>query len=140
MEQELELFIHGLGVKPRVVAAVPDETVAALVARIGIESDDLQNLLVFVGENEEALKEPADTDDGADTQEPAALDRTLAALGVRHHEHVHHHHCRRIAVEVSFVGKTKYTFSEVRTRMVKRRLSGSHGTSAWPATPPGRAA
>ena len=70
--------------------------------------DDQAEILVFVGECEEALAEPVDSDNGADKHSPVDINLTLGVLGIKRHDHLHCHRCRHIAVEVNFGGKTKH--------------------------------
>ena len=56
--QELEIFLHGQGVKPRSIFATPNETLRDALLRIGIFREGMDKILVFVGECEEALTEP----------------------------------------------------------------------------------
>jgi hypothetical protein len=103
--QELELFIHGRGAKPRSMVATPTETLHETLSRAGIIMDD--ETLVFVGECEEALAEPDEVEEGADVQAAVNVNLTLDVLEIELHRHVHCHTCRHVAVEVAFNGDTK---------------------------------
>jgi len=106
--QELELFVHAQGAKPQVITAPPSETVRELLVRAGIQDQGDGGLLVFIGENEEALREPDGVDDGADEQEPVDMSMTLEHLQLHRHRHVHVHRCRHVAVDVHFAAHTKH--------------------------------
>ncbi len=109
----IEHFHHGQGVKPSVVTAALADTLREVLIRLGPLED---GIFVFVGECEEALKEPADVEDGVDEHEPVDIDLTLAVLEITRHRHVHRHHCRHVAVDVNFGGKTKrHKFSPATT-------------------------
>ena len=109
MASQIEIFVHGQGKKASVVAASPDETLRGVLVRAGImPADGTDATLVFVGECDEALREPDDVEDGADQHAPIDPDQALEALGIRAHHHVHHHRCRHVTVEVNFGGQTKH--------------------------------
>lgn len=116
MESELvELFVHGKG-RSQVVQASPAEKLREVLVRVDVLGPTEQDATVFVGECAEALGEPDDIDDGEDTHAPADIDLTIEVLDLKRHRHVHHHLCRRIAVEVNFGGKTKqHRFSPATT-------------------------
>lgn len=116
MSQEVELFIHSQGQKPRIVSASVEETLAALLVRLGIPTDQHREVFVFIGEDESALSEAPDVEDGVHKHDPADVSRTLGQHGVRHHGHLHHNRCRHIAVEINFAGHTKrHKFSPATT-------------------------
>jgi len=106
-DQELELFIHGAAAKPRVIVAAPDEVLRDVLVRFEIIKESQDDILVFIGECDEALSEPDDVEDGADTHAPVDVSLTLEVLDLKRHRHVHVHKCRHVAVEVNFSGKTK---------------------------------
>ncbi len=109
MALQFEIFVHGEGKRPSVVAASSDETLRDVLVRAGIISaGETDAILVFVGECDEALREADDVEDGVDQHAPVDAHRTLHALGVRAHHHVHHHRCRHVAVDVNFGGQTKH--------------------------------
>ena len=107
MEQQLELFLHGQGAKPRSILAEPTETLRDALVRADIIHECKDPILVFVGECEEALAEPDDLEHGADAHEPADINLTLEALGIKRHHHLHCHTCRHIAVAIVFNDETK---------------------------------
>jgi hypothetical protein len=69
---------------------------------------DTGEVLVFVGECDDALREADEVENGADQHAPVDVNQTLDALGIRAHHHVHHHRCRHVAVDVNFGGSTKH--------------------------------
>jgi hypothetical protein len=105
--QELELFLHRQGAKPQTLVATPGETLRNALRRTGAIREGGDEILVFVGEFEEALMEPPDAEDGEDRHEPVDIDLTIEVLAIEHHQHIHCHTCRRIAMDVAFNGKTK---------------------------------
>jgi hypothetical protein len=105
--QEIEVFVHVQGEKPKIAVGKPADILRDVLARIGITGAGQDGLLVFVGESDDALKEGDEVEDGDDRHEPADAGRSLEALHLDRLRHVHVHRCRRIAVEVNFGGKTK---------------------------------
>jgi hypothetical protein len=105
--QELEIFVHGHGAKPKVVGATPGEVLRDVLIRAEFITDGQDDLLVFLGECEQALGEADEIEDGADEHAPVDVLLTLEVLEIRPHHHVHCHRCRHIAVAVNFLGKTK---------------------------------
>jgi hypothetical protein len=106
--QEIEVFVHAQGVKPKVVSAAISEALKDVLIRANAFDTDHDDILVFVGECDEALKEPEDFADGADEHAPVDVKLTLEALNIRPHHHVHCHRCRHVAVEVNFGGGSKH--------------------------------
>jgi hypothetical protein len=104
---ELELFIHGQSAKPKVIMAAPGEVLRDVLVRAEFMTSG-GDLLVFVGECEEALHEPDDVENGSDQHEPVDVSLTIEVLEIQHHHHIHCHRCRRIAVDVNFNGETKH--------------------------------
>jgi len=105
--QELELFVHGQGAKPKVIVAAPGDVLREVLIRFEVIKEGQDDILVFVGECEEALAEPDEIADGADEHAPVDVSLTLEMLEIKRHHHIHCHRCRHIAVEVNFTGKTK---------------------------------
>jgi hypothetical protein len=105
--QELELFLHGQGAKPRSMFATPTETLREALFRAGMIRERADEILVFVGECEEALVEADDVEEGADLQAPVDISLTVEVLEIERHRHVHCHTCRHVAVEITFNGDTK---------------------------------
>lgn len=114
--QEIEHFIHAQGVKPKVATGTDSETLREVLIRFDVIRETPDDVFVFVGECEEALRESVGTDDGADEHAPVDINLTLAVLDIRRHRHVHVHRCRHVAVEVNFGGETKkHRFSPATT-------------------------
>jgi hypothetical protein len=115
-DHELELFVHAQGAKPKAVMVTPGESLLDVLKRAGVIGEGETDLLVFVGENEQALNEPDEVEDGADQHAPVDAILTVAVLGLKRHGHVHVHRCRDVAVDVNFSGKTKrHRFSPATT-------------------------
>lgn len=57
--KQLEIFLHGAGSKPKVVGAASRDILMEVLVRAGAASPGATDILVFVGEWEEALREPA---------------------------------------------------------------------------------
>lgn len=125
---QIEHFLHGQGVKPQVATAALGDTLRNVLIRLKMIPEGKDETFVFVGECEEALKEPDDVEDGADRHAPVDIDLSLEALEIRRHRHVHCHRCRHVAVQVNFGGKTKrHRFSPattvgVATQWARRKL------------------
>jgi hypothetical protein len=114
--EAIELFIHSQGEKPRVAVAGPHEVLREVLVRAELITEGQEELLVFVGEWEEALNEPDEIEDGEDGHAPVDLLLTIEALELHRHRHVHVHKCKRVAVEVHFNGRTKrHRFSPATT-------------------------
>jgi hypothetical protein len=103
----IEHFIHAQGVKPKVAFGKDNEPLRDVLIRFEAISETPDDVFVFVGECEEALREPVETDNGADEHAPVEISLTLAVLDIRRHRHVHVHRCRHVAVEVNFAGDSK---------------------------------
>lgn len=106
--QEFEIFVHSQGAKPIAVSAAHGETLKDVLARIPLMQDGRGNMLVFVGECEEALQEPHDVEHGEDEHGPVDVTLTLEILELGRHRHVHCHRCRHVVVAVNYGGKTKH--------------------------------
>jgi hypothetical protein len=114
--EELELFVHGQGAKPKVITATHGEVLRNVLIRYEVIKAGQEDVLVFVGECEEALTEPEEAEDGADKHAPVDVSLTIETLELKRHRHVHVHKCRHVAVEVNFTGKTKrHRFSPATT-------------------------
>ena len=79
-QQELQLFIHSQGMKPTALVAAPGETLREVLVRIEYLRENQDELLVFVGECDEALKEADEVENGADEHEPVDVNLTIEAL------------------------------------------------------------
>ena len=116
VDQELELFVHGQGRKPQAVRAAAHEMLKDVLIRVGLLTEGEDDVMVFVGESEEALIEPDEVEDGVDQHAPVDVLLTVEILELRRHHHVHIHKCRHVAVEVNFNGRTKrHRFSPATT-------------------------
>jgi hypothetical protein len=114
--QELEIFVHTEGTKPKVVNAASGEVLRDVLVRSGFLRPEQGAVLIFVGECEEALGELEATEEGVDRHEPVDAALTLDALELHRHRHIHCHRCRHITVEVNFSGQTKrHKFSPATT-------------------------
>ena len=102
---ELEIFLHLPGKRPQVVTTETGVTLRALLSRLEVENNGDGDILVFVGECDDALKAPEGGENGADTHVPADLDRTLDDLNLEKHRHIHCHCCPEIVTIVHFSGK-----------------------------------
>lgn len=105
--QELEMFLHGQGVKPRSIRGVQNETLHEALVRVGIIREGADEILVFVGECEEALAEPDEVENGCDAHAPVDISLTIEVLEIERHRHIHCHSCRHVVIEVVFNGETK---------------------------------
>ena len=109
------------------VAAGRGETLRVVLGRFE-RAHGGGDVLVFVGECEEALAEDDGIEDGADEHAPVDIDLTLEVLEIERHRHIHCHRCRHVAVEVNFGGATKrHRFSPaapvgVATRWARRKF------------------
>lgn len=105
---ELEIFVHTRGERPKVITAAPEQVLRDVLVRHGVIAESQHEMLCFVGECQEALKESDSVDDGADEHTPVNSMLTLDALDLRKHRHVHCHECRYVVVEVNFGGRTTH--------------------------------
>jgi hypothetical protein len=135
MADEIDLYFHGEGAKPRVIRGAPHETLREVLLRWEVIDQVGDETYIFIGECEEALDEPLEVEDGADTHAPVDIDLTLEVLELHRHRHVHHHRCRHVKVEVNFGGEAIHhrfspaTTIEVVTRWARRKfkLEGAAG-------------
>jgi hypothetical protein len=133
--EELELFIHSQGAKPKIAVAHPHEVLRDVLVREEMIKQDQDAVLIFVGEWEEALSEANEIDNGEDTHNPVDVLATVEVLELHRHRHVHVHKCKRVAVEVNFNDQTKrHRFSPATTIAVvtqwarkKFKLDGAAG-------------
>ena len=105
--QELELFLHSQGAKPRSILATSQESLREALVRAGVIREGGSEILVFVGECQEALVEPDTVEDGTDAHAPVDINLTIEVLEIERHRHVHCHTCRHVATEITFNGQTK---------------------------------
>ena len=114
--EQLEVFVHADGVKPKVVTGEAAELLCDVLNRARIGSVGDADIFVFVGECDEALREPDEIGDGSDQHAPADVKKSLHELDLLRHRHVHVHRCRHIGVEVNFMSKDKrHRFSPATT-------------------------
>ncbi len=107
VDETVEIFLHSQGTKPLIVNASLNDSLRGVLIKAETIRDGQDTVFVFVGECEEALREPIEAEDGADQQAPVDIELALAVLEIHRHHHVHVHHCRHVAVGVNFGGKTK---------------------------------
>ena len=125
---ELEIFLHLPGKRPQVVTSEPDATLCALLSGLDIGNDGERDILVFVGECDDALEAPDGGGNGADAHAPADLDRTLDDLDLEKHRHIHCHCCPEVDATVHFSRKelnrkfSPATTIEVATRWSRMNL------------------
>jgi len=104
---QVEHFLHGQGAKPKVATAALGEILRGVLIRDEMIPEGETEIFVFVGECDEALKEPAEIEDGVDEHAPVDIDLTLEVLEIHRHRQVHVHRCRHVAVEANFGKDTK---------------------------------
>ena len=133
--EELELFVHGQGAKPRVIKASTGDVLRDVLIRFEVIKEGPDEFLVFIGECEEALAEPDETEDGVDKHAPADVNLTVEVLELKRHRHIHVHKCRHVAVEVNFNGKTKPQRS-LRPQLSALSRVGRAKNFTWTLRPP----
>lgn len=106
--KQLEIYLHGADTKPKVVEVASTDILMEVLVRAGATTPEATDILVFVGEWDDALQEPEDVEDGVDQHAPVDVTKSLDELGLERHRHVHVHRCRHIAVKVNFMDKTKH--------------------------------
>ena len=102
-----ELFVHCQEQKPQVVQAAPGDNLLDVFSRLDVVIDDPGAAFFFVGESDEALRKPEDTDDRDNLQGPVDAKLLIEDLGSGHH-HVHCYGCRYVEVDVNFGGQTEH--------------------------------
>lgn len=135
IEEELELYLHVEGEKPRPIKGKSGETLREVLVRWEVIKAGEEGFTVFIGECDEALREPLEVENGADEHVPVDIDLTLEVLELKRHRHVHRHRCRHVAVTAHFGGDTKHrrfspaTSIEVVTRWARKKfkLEGAAG-------------
>lgn len=101
-----ELFLHCQGAKPQVIQAAPEEKLLDVLVRAGIVDKHQNDLHVFVGESDEVLRRPDDTEDRADSHGPVDLALPIDKLDPQH-RHIHCYICQKVAVDVNFGNQTE---------------------------------
>ena len=105
----IEIFLHGRG-RPQVVQGRAAETLRELLVRH--DALPAAGEHVFVGEPDDALR---DSDAESDVQEPVDIEKTLEALELSRHRHVHTRARHRVEVIVHYNRKVKRRFSPAAT-------------------------
>lgn len=110
-----ELFLHCHDAKPQVIHAAPDEKLLDVLVRAGTIDKPQDSLHVFVGESDEALHKPDDTEDRADHHGPVDLTLPIDNLDPQE-QHIHCYICQQVTVDVNFGDQTEQRkFSPVTT-------------------------
>ena len=87
--EELDCSWHSQGAKPKVAAARPQETLREVLVRTEVLKEGQDDLLVFVGEWEEALTEGDEIEEGEDRHEPVDVSLTVEVLELHRHRRIH---------------------------------------------------
>ena len=122
-----ELFLHCQDAKPQIIHAAHDEKLLDVLVRAGVIDERQTDFLVFVGESDEVLRKPDDTEDRADDHGPVDANLPIEKFGLQV-RHIHCYRCRHVAVEVNFGDQTEqWKFSpattvSVVTRWARRKL------------------
>lgn len=96
-----ELFVHCQDAKPQVIYAGLEEKLLDVLDHAGVVFEREDDLHVFVGESDEALRKPDDTEDRADDHGPVDVTLLIDKLDPLH-QHIHCYACRQVAVDVNF--------------------------------------
>lgn len=126
--KSIEIYLRGAGAQARVAEVQAGETVRDVLLRNGLLQADEKAVHVFVGDCDEALREPDDTEEGSDEQSPVDLSSVIGDLDLEHRRHMLAARCRRVAVAVHYgPGTKKRKFSpattiEVVTAWARRRF------------------
>ncbi len=97
---EIEIFVHGNGRKSVVLKVGEDDVLSEVLAAAGLfDKDDV----IFIGDGEDDIAD----DEGEDDDSPVDPGATVKQVDLSRHRHVHVGRCKRIAVEVHYLGKTK---------------------------------
>lgn len=121
---QVELFLQGAGISQVVLVKVPEDG----TVRDVLEAARAQGAQVSEGAEPAVLLE--------DSQEPLALDATLADAGIRQHSRVHVHTCRQVEVTVQFQNQNpSHHFSpSTPLRAVKHWATAQFGITGADAT------
>jgi hypothetical protein len=98
---DFEIFVHTNGRDPAVVKVTDDTVLASVLEDLGLTGKGDDDLIAFVGEFEDDAGDE-------DAHEPVDRNRKIGELKLHQHRHVHVTRCKRVAVEVSYMGKTKH--------------------------------
>lgn len=101
-----ELFLHCQDTKPQVVHADLEEKLLDVLVRAGVVVEHQNDFHVFVGESDEALRKPDDTEDRADDYGPVDVTLLIDKLDPQH-QHIHCYVCQQVAVDVNFGNQTE---------------------------------
>ena len=116
MSENIEIFIHGPGIQPKVASVKGDNVLLEVLEAEGVPGVRDEGVLVFVDECGDALDEAIEIEDGEDKHEPCDARRTIAEIAIKSGTHVHVHKCRRILVTVTYNGvDKKHKFSPATT-------------------------
>ena len=110
-----ELFLHCQEAKPQIIQAALDETLVDVLSRAGVIEEHQSDLLIFLGESDEALRKPDDPEDRATHHGPVDAKLPIKELDPQH-RHIHCYYCPDVAVAVNFLDQTEQRkFSPVTT-------------------------
>lgn len=101
-----ELFLHCQDAKPLVVDASLEEKLLDVLVRAGVVDERQNDVHVFVGECDEALRKPDDTEDRGDDHGPVDLTLPIDKLDPQH-RHIHCYVCKYVDVDVNFGNRTE---------------------------------
>ena len=101
-----ELFLHCPDAKPQIIQAALDEKLLDVLVRAGALDDPQTDLLVFVGESDEAWRLPDAPEDRADQHGPVDAALLIQDLDPQH-QHIHCYSCSEVAVDVNFLDRTE---------------------------------
>ena len=110
-----ELFLHCPDAKPQIIQVALDEKLLDVLVRDGAVHAGQTDILVFVGESDEALREPDAAEDRATQHGPVDTALPIRDLDPKH-KHLHCYSCSEVAVDVNFLDRTeRRKFSPVTT-------------------------
>ena len=101
MNNVRELFLHCQDANPQIIHAAHDEKLLDVLVRANVIEELQIDFLVFIGESDEALRKPDDTEDRADDHGPVDAKLPIGELDLQH-RHIHCYNCRHVAVDVNF--------------------------------------
>jgi hypothetical protein len=105
--KSIEIYLRGAGAQARVAQVQAEETVRDVLLRHRLLQSDEKAVHVFVGDCDEALREPTDVEEGSDEQAPVDLAALIGDLDLEHRRHLLAARCRRVAVSVHYGAGTK---------------------------------
>ena len=83
--EQIEIFVHAQGARPRLVTSEAEATLRDVLRRLEIIKEGADDIQVFVGECEEALFESDDVENGADEHASVDITLTLEKLELGRH-------------------------------------------------------